>query len=167
MCIMLSQTSVESAILTWLKDFVEIPHPKLGNWSPCPFARQARLNQSYTIQEGISVLQDGLKVVDNWDNTKEVVIIWYNNISVDELVNQTKELNHIIMPKNFVALEGHPDLGESINGVDLRFNLCPIIVCQPLDKLNEAADQLRAKGYYDHWDKETLDKIVNFRYNKS
>lgn len=166
MYIMLTQTSVESAILTWLKDFVEVPHPNLGNWSPCPFARQARLNQSYKIQEGTTVIEDGLNLIDKWNNTKEVVIIWYKNISVDDLVNQTKELNHIIMPKNFVALEGHPDLNETINGVDLRFKLCPVVVFQQLDKLNAAADQLKSKGYYDHWDKESLDKIVNFRYNK-
>lgn len=164
---MLNQTTVESAILKWLVETVESPQSELGDWPPCPFARQARLNKTYLIKSGTDPLSDGSELADLWDSTKEVVILWYSDVTVDRLVQQTKKLNEIIIPKNFVALEGHPDLEESINGIDLRFKLCPIIVFQQLDKLNQAADQLRAKGYYDNWDQETLDKIVNFRYNKS
>ena len=163
---MLDHSTVEQEFLKWLKDFVEVPHPNLGNWSPCPFARQARLNQTYKIVPGTDIIGDGLALVDNWDSSLEVIVIWYNNVTVDELVTLTRQINQSIMPKNLVALEGHPDLEESINGIDLRFTLCPIIVYQQLDKLNQSAEQLKAKGYYDHWSQATLDKIVNFRYNK-
>lgn len=164
---MLNQTSVESAILQWLVEVVEVPHPELGDWPPCPFARQARLNKSYLVKQGTDPVADGIELADHWDPKLEVVILWYKDISVDQLVEQTEKLNQIIIPKNFVALEGHPDLAESINGVDLRFKLCPTIVFQQLDKLNQASDQLRTKGYYNSWDQKSLDKIVNFRYNNT
>lgn len=163
---MLNQKIVESALLKWVEDFVEKPHPNLGNWSPCPFARQARLNKTYNIIQGTDVIADGINLADNWDESKEVVIVWYDNISGDDLVNLTKDLNQIIMPKNMVALEGHPEIEESINGVDMRFPLCAIVVIQQLDKLNLAADQLKNKGYYQHWNQEELDNIVTWRYSK-
>ena len=39
------------------------------------------------------------------------------------------------------------------------------MVLQRLSKLNAAADQLREKGYYDTWSKESLDDVVNWRYD--
>jgi hypothetical protein len=162
---MLNQETITEAILLWLKEFVEKPHPSLGGWSPCPFARQARLNKTYRIEQGTNVVDDGVGIADNWDESKEVVIVWYDNsLSSDEISNLTLQLNQIIMPKNMVALAGHPELEETINGIDMRFKLCPIIVLQQLDKLNQAADQLKSKGYYDHWNQAELDNIVSWRY---
>jgi hypothetical protein len=162
---MLTQKTVTDAILTWLKEFIEKPHPSLGGWSPCPFARQARLNKTYRIEQGTNIVDDGVKLADEWDESKEVVIFWYeNSLSADDVTNLTLQLNQTIMPKNMVALAGHPNLEETINGIDMRFGLCPIIVLQRLDKLNQAADQLKSKDYYNHWSQEELDNIVSWRY---
>jgi hypothetical protein len=162
---MLNQEIVTQAILKWLEEFVEKPHPNLGGWSPCPFARQARLNKTYRIQQGTNVVDDGTSIADNWDESKEVVIVWYENtLTPADLTELTQQLNQIIMPKNMVALEGHPNLEESINGVDMRFALCPIVVLQQADKLSRAAEQLKTKGYYKHWNQSELDNIVTWRH---
>jgi hypothetical protein len=162
---MLNQEIVTQAILKWLEEFVEKPHPNLGGWSPCPFARQARLNKTYRIQQGTNVVDDGTSIADNWDESKEVVIVWYENtLTPADLTELTQQLNQIIMPKNMVALEGHPNLEESINGVDMRFALCPIVVLQQADKLSQAAEQLKTKGYYKHWNQSELDNIVTWRH---
>ena len=46
--------TVTQDILTWSETFVEVPHPALGGWPPCPFARQARLRGTV----GIFIGQD-------------------------------------------------------------------------------------------------------------
>jgi hypothetical protein len=32
---------------SWIENFVEVPHPALGGWPPCPYARKARLDRDY------------------------------------------------------------------------------------------------------------------------
>ena len=37
----------------WITDFVEKPTPLLNGWPPCPYARQARLQNRIDIREGV------------------------------------------------------------------------------------------------------------------
>jgi hypothetical protein len=67
------------------------------------------------------------------------------------------------MPVDYVILEDHPDLPEFVNGVQMNFGFCGLLVIQKLNKLNNAADQLRKKGYYDMWNQEALDEVVTWR----
>ncbi len=45
----MNEKEIKEDLITWMKDFVEKPHPSLGNWSPCPYARQARMNDKIDI----------------------------------------------------------------------------------------------------------------------
>jgi len=40
---MYNTETIQDEITTWMTDFVEKSHPSLGNWPPCPYARQARM----------------------------------------------------------------------------------------------------------------------------
>ena len=48
----LDTQTVAADILAWSETFVEVPHPALGGWPPCPFARQARLNRTIQVLTG-------------------------------------------------------------------------------------------------------------------
>ena len=43
---------MKKEIIKWMKEFVEVPNVKLGNWAPCPYARKARLDKQIEIVEG-------------------------------------------------------------------------------------------------------------------
>ena len=45
----LNYEDVRARLLDWLIYFVEVEHPSLGGWAPCPYARQARLNNKIHI----------------------------------------------------------------------------------------------------------------------
>ena len=47
---------MQGKIYHLMKDFVEKPNPKLGNWAPCPYARAARINNQIAIQQGTNPL---------------------------------------------------------------------------------------------------------------
>lgn len=160
---MLTQSTVESALLQWLKDFVEVPHPSLGGWPPCPFARQARLTNNIDIRQGSDPYSDCLSLL-YYDWAKEAVIFWYEDVDSTAFIDDVARANSILLAKDLVALEDHPDTEEIVSQVKMNFGLCPIIVLQKNTKLNLAADQLRAKGYYDTWSQEDLAKIVSWRY---
>lgn len=161
---MLTQESVTTELLRWMEEFVEVPHTSLGGWPPCPFARQARLSRNIDIRSGNDVFADCKSLID-YDWSKEVVIFWYNYVDPDLFLDSVNRANSILLEKDIVALEDHPETEEIVAGVKMNFGLCPIIVLQKNSKLNQAAEQLREKGYYHTWTKEDVDKIVSWRYN--
>ena len=161
----MDQQQVTEKLLAWMEEFVEAPHPSLGGWPPCPFARQARLTKNIDIREGIDPLTDCLRMEhDAW--TKEVVIFWYDKekFPPDAFLADVEQANKTLLKKDIVALEDHPESEEIIAGVKMNVGLCPIIVLQKNSKLNQSADQLKEKGYYHTWSQSDLDKIVTWRY---
>ena len=159
---MLDQTTVESSLLKWMEEFVEVPHPGLGGWPPCPFARQARLSKNIEIRQGQDPYNDCVSLLD-YDWSKEVVIFWYDDIDPVVFINLVNCANSVLLEKDLVALEDHPATEEIIAGVKMNFGLCPIIVLQKNSKLNQSADQLKEKGYYHTWTQADVDKIVTWR----
>lgn len=160
----MNQQFVESALVKWMEEFVEVPHPSLGGWPPCPYARQARLSNNIDIRQGMDPYTDCVNLLD-YDWTKEVVVFWYEDIDPELFVKGVTRANDLLLPKDIVALEDHPATDEIIAGIKMNFGVCPIIVLQKNSKLNESADQLREKGYYHSWSQEDIDKIVTWRYN--
>jgi hypothetical protein len=161
---MLTQESVVAELLKWMEEFVEVPHPSLGGWPPCPFARQARLSRNIDIRQGNNAYDDCVSLVD-YDWSKEVVIFWYDSIDPESFIDSVNRANSLLLANDIVALEDHPNTEEIIAGIKMNFGLCPIIVLQKNTKLNSAADQLKEKGYYHSWTQEDVDKIVTWRYN--
>ena len=159
----MDQQQVTEKLLAWMEKFVEVPHPNLGGWPPCPFARQARLSKNIDIQQGQDPYADCLSLLD-YDWSKEVVIFWYDDIDAESFIDDVNRANSVLLSKDIVALEDHPDTEEIIAGVKMNFGLCPIIVLQKNSKLNQSADQLKEKGYYHTWSQSDLDKIVTWRY---
>jgi hypothetical protein len=91
------------------------------------------------------------------------VVFWYDHIASDLFIDSVNRANNTLLAKDIVALEDHPDIEEIIAGVKMNFGLCPIIVLQKNSKLNQAADQLKDKGYYHTWTQVDVDKIVTWR----
>jgi hypothetical protein len=161
---MLTSQQVESALLKWMEEFVEVPHPSLGGWPPCPFARQARLSHNIDIRPGTDIYKDCTSLV-NYDWSKEVVVFWYDDIDPELFIDSVNRANSLLLANDIVALEDHPGTEEIIAGIKMNFGVCPIIVLQKNSKLNQTADQLKEKGYYHTWTQEDIDKIVTWRYN--
>jgi len=154
-------------LTSWLVNFVEKPNLLLGDWAPCPYARQARINNLLQI-----VFADSNKLTDAVDQalpllaTKDVVIICFdhNQIAADLVEILVGDLNRKLMPTDHVILEDHPDRIELLNGVSMNFGKCGLLLLQKLSKLTVASDQLKQKGYYDSWSTESLDYAVSWRH---
>lgn len=168
----MDQIHIKKELDRWMAEVVETPNPALGNWAPCPYARQARVNNKIEIvfckvSDLHNTLHDSLLLLDN----KEVVVICFDHkdIGPTEIQEFRQSVNNTLMPNNYVVLEGHPDLPEYVSGIRLNFDACATLIVQKLDALTAAADKLQVKGYYDHWDSTALDNIVNWRQltNKS
>lgn len=163
---MLDEQQITSDLIDWIKDFVEKPNPLLNNWAPCPYARQARITDKIaiifvnhlklasTVEKNLSLLED-----------KDVFIVCFDHteISADEIGELVKTHNKLLMKKDVVILEDHPDAVETLNGVNMNFGKCGLLLVQRLSKLTTASEQLREKGYYDNWPKENYNDVVAWR----
>lgn len=163
----MNNEEIKEQLTRWLIDFVEVSSAQLNDWAPCPFARQARVNNTISIKfatltEFDDVVKESLETLEN----KEVVVVCFDHklVTIDYLQAWVKKTNEVLMPLNYVILEDHPDIPEFINGIKMNFGVCGLLVIQKLDKLNNASNTLRNKGYYNVWSSENLDDVVNWRY---
>lgn len=164
----MNQVTIRNQLIEWMQSFVEKPHPALGNWPPCPYARQARLTNKMEIVFAerdflLTTIKSNLhKLVE-----KDVIVICFDHtlVSYESLGTLVNSYNKdYLMPLNYVVLEDHPDAPETLNGVDMNFGYCGLLLLSKLDVLNDASVQLKSKGYYNHWPKNNLDYVVNWRF---
>lgn len=160
----MDELQIRQDLERWLIDFVEQPNPLLNNWSPCPYARQARISNKI-----LTVFDSPLEITKYTEHLKkyDVVILCFDHLqfSANQIELFTKHVNSILMLQDYIVLEDHPDSLELINKVIMNFRKCGLLILQRLSKLNTAADQLREKGYYTTWSKENLDEVVNWRHD--
>ena len=131
-----------------------------------PYARKARINNRIEITfSEVSDLYTSIKESFKLLETKDVVIICFDHtmIEPEDLQHFISSVNKDITKQNYVVLEDHPNSIEYVNGLRMNFSHCGLLLIQKLDKLTEASEQLRSKGYYDVWNKEELDSVVNWR----
>jgi hypothetical protein len=158
---------IEQKLTAWMVNFVEQPHPGLGQWAPCPYARQARITNQIKIVHSdhkrlTATVEQQLPELEQ----KEVVVICFDHtkISAQDLEKLIKVYNQqVLMVRNYVILEDHPEAEELVNGVTMNFGYCGLLIIQQLDKLTTASEQLKSKGYYDTWNQSELDQVVTWR----
>ena len=158
----LEYEEVSARLLDWLKNFVEVEHPSLGGWAPCPYARQARVNNKIHIAiDNPTYIADYEHFLDDFD----VVVLCFDpeQYSSDQIAKFAVHINTIFEDRDLVVLEDHPDIPEFVNGVQMNFGYCGLLIMQRSSKLRTASEQLRRAGYYEAWSAEELDEVVNWR----
>ena len=154
-------------LTSWLVNFVEKPNPLLGDWAPCPYARQARIgNLIEIVFSDFGKLNEAVEQALSTLENKDVVIICFDHTQIESITIEklVEAANQKLMPQNYVVLEDHPDRVESLNTVPMNFGKCGLLLVQKLSKLNAASEQLKQKGYYNNWPAESLDYVLSWRH---
>lgn len=158
----LNYEDVRGRLQDWLINFVEVEHPSLGNWAPCPYARQARLNNKiHIVIDNPTRIADYEQLLSDFD----VVALCFDpeQYSADQITRFTHHINTLFEDRDVVVLEDHPAIPEYVNGVQMNFGYCGLLLMQRASKLSTASEQLRRAGYYDVWSEKELDEVVNWR----
>jgi len=157
---------VKQDIESWIENFVEVPHPALGGFPPCPFARQARMKRTFEVYLGSDPYYD-LKNRARWGmGNKEVIIYAYDPAEWNhELFSASIEsANHEHLLRNdILALEDHPADIENVNGVIMNQGQYALALVQCLSDLNVKAKQMASKGFYHNWPEEYLQGLFHHR----
>ena len=163
---MLDIVQVTQDILHWSETFVEVPHPALGNWAPCPFARKARLAGTVKVVVGIDPYYD-MKSRAGWGMGDHEVIVYAYDPAVwnhEQFSTALKDANQeFLLGRDLLVLEDHPADVEDVNGVIMNQGKYALVLVQSLSKLNTAAKQMGAKGFYHAWPEEYLTGLFKHR----
>jgi len=161
-------SQVKADIEQWLINFVEVPHPALGNWAPCPYARRARLQNKYEVRIGKDIERD-LRLFSKTEfmGNNDVVIFAYPPSMYDDayfnFIVDVANTSKGFRKRNFVALGDHPDTVEEHNGVCFNMGKYALVLVQDKHKLDDHAMHLAKRGYYDNWNEEYLQEVFAHR----
>jgi hypothetical protein len=158
--------TVRADIEAWMVNFVEVPHPALGGWPPCPYARSARMKRSYQVYLGSDPYYDLKHRAKTGMGNLEVAIYaydpaeWNHELFASSIDQANQEL---LLPKDILALEDHPNDVEMVNGVCMNQGTYALILVQSLGDLNVKAQQVASKGFYHAWPEEYLQALFQHR----
>jgi hypothetical protein len=158
--------TVQHDIEHWIETFVEVPHPALGGWAPCPYARKARLDRDYTVRVGVNPYFDLVNVARDGLGGKSVLILVYDpaEFSYPQFTSDVHAANtEILVSKNLLALEDHPGDPEIVNGVSMNQGTYALALVQSLSDLNQKAHAMAQKGFYTTWPEEYLQELFQHR----
>lgn len=162
---MLNLETVKADIEKWIVDFVEVKNPALGNWPPCPYARKARLEQDFEVRIGTDPYRDAMNI--SIDGIKKSVVIFaYDHMLWPhmEFEYQLEQANQLwLLPHDLICLEDHPCDPEIVNGVCMNQGDYALMLVQSLSDLNEKAQVMANKGFYDTWPEDYLQMLFKHR----
>ena len=163
---MLDLATVQFDIEHWIETFVEVPHPALGGWAPCPYARKARLDRDFIVRIGVNPYFDLLNVARDGLSGKSVLILAYdpNEFFYSQFTSDITAANEeVLLRNNMLALEDHPGDQEIVNGVCMNQGTYALALVQSLSDLNEKAQLVAKKGFYDTWTEDYLQALFKHR----
>lgn len=150
----------------WLINFVEQPHPALGGWPPCPYARAARMKKSYQVVLGTDPYFDLKNRAQHGLGDREVWIYvydpaqWSHTMFSASLQAANQEY---LLQSDIIALEDHPDDVEMVNGVCMNQGTYALALVQGLTDLNVKARAIASRGFYHGWPEQYLQGLFTHR----
>jgi hypothetical protein len=157
---------VTADIEQWITGFLEVPHPALGGFPPCPYARAARIKRSFEIYLGSDPYFD-LKNRARWGMGNLEVIIyvydpqeWSHDLFSSSIESANRE--HLVR-RDMLALEDHPTDVEMVNGVCMNQGTYALALVQSLSDLDTKARLMASRGFYHDWPEEYLTGLFQHR----
>ena len=162
---------VEADIRKWSHEFLEVPNAKLNGLPPCPYAKQAWLDNkvSFSINTGLEGL---IKEVTIFELHDYDIVVWANEVLPDihyldgwcDGVNQAmsiagKDMHLMVFHPDYDAEEAGLDFLVEDGVVDHNLLYCMVFV-QRLSTLDDAALSLQKSGYYKHFPDEVYQSLV-------
>jgi len=157
---------VKQAILSWSENFLEQTHPALGNWSPCPYARRARLNNQVDIRIGTNPRSDLEQLCTQGLGAAQVVIYAYDPVAQprESFALALEQANQdFLLAADMIVLEDHPADPEIVNGVCMNQGTYALAMCQSLSDLDVKAQLMAQKGFYHTWPEQYLETLFRHR----
>ena len=147
----LMKESKYNYILSWIQKLSKI-RPELGNFSICPYASGA----NFCIQ-----VQKLNKIMPNSDYDVIINIV-EDDIDANFLYESVDDYNRNYPDYKFIA--DHGKTNTYIQGIQTNNGKYNLVLCQSRNELTEAREKLAKTNYYDYWDKNYLEEVLEDDY---
>tara|TARA_B100000212_G_scaffold13454_1_gene9535 strand:- start:373 stop:849 length:477 start_codon:yes stop_codon:yes gene_type:complete len=138
-------------ILDWIRKLSEI-RPELGNFAVCPYASTANF----------IILEEKLRKVRPRSGWDVVIYAVEDDHDEDFLYAMVDDYNRTYQKYKFIA--DHRKSHTKINGVPTSNGKYNLVLCQPRQELTEARKKLAKTNYYEYWDKNYLEEVLEEDY---
>jgi len=156
-------TEFETYMRDWILNDLSEPVAILNNFSKCPYAKTAYLENKVKFYEIVSTI-DIHNVIINWKNDTDVAVIRLpDDVTGNDIVNLVDELNELYTIDDFVFLDDHTDNEERMHDVVFNNGKYNVLFLQRKSKLDLATKKLEKLGYYENWTKEYYNEVVGWR----
>jgi hypothetical protein len=144
--------SIQSHIEEWIGK-ISLLRPDIGGFAICPFAKQAK----YKIVE--SKVEE-LEVEDGYD---VIIFVVESHLTLEIIQKWCKIYNSRYSEWKF--FEDCASYDTFIQGVRTNNGKYNLILAQPREKLRKYREILAKTNYYDYWNNEYLQEILEEDYN--
>ena len=134
-------------ILHWIGQLSKI-RPELGNFAICPYASKANYK---IVEEKLS------QIVPNPDYDVIIYVV-EDNMSAQFLYDAVDDYNRNYSDYKFIA--DHGKTKTYIQGIQTSNGFFNLVLCQPRKELTEARKKLAKTNYYDYWDQNYLEEVL-------
>ena len=138
-------------ILHWIGQLSKI-RPELDNFAICPYASKANYN---IVEEKLC------QIVPNPDYDVTIYVV-EDDISAQFLYDAVDDYNRNYSDYKFIA--DHGKTKTYIQGIQTSNGFFNLVLCQPRKELTEARKKLAKTNYYDYWDKDYLEEVLEEDY---
>jgi hypothetical protein len=147
----------------WILNDLSTPIALLNNFSKCPYAKTAYMENKVKFYE-INDTTEIHTLVANWDEDLDVGVIRLpDTVTKDSITTLVDSLNDLYMPADFVFLDDHVDNPERMHDIVFNNGKYNVLFLQRKSKLDLATKKLKKLGYYNNWTKEYYEEVVEWR----
>ena len=138
-------------ILHWIGQLSKI-RPELGNFAICPYASKAKY----------AIIDEKLSQIVPNNDFDVIIYVVEDNISAQFLYDAVDDYNRNYPDYKFIA--DHGKTKTYIQGIQTSNGKYNLVLCQLRKELTEARKKLAKTNYYDYWDKDYLEEVLEDDY---
>ena len=138
-------------ILHWIGQLSKI-RPELGNFAICPYASGAKFD----------IIEEKLCQIMPRDDFDVIIYVVEDNIDAQFLYDAVDDYNRNYPDYKFIA--DHGKTKTYIQGIQTSNGKYNLVLCQPREELTEARKKLAKTEYYDHWEQNYLEEVLEDDY---
>ena len=138
-------------ILHWIGQLSKI-RPELGNFAICPYASTANF----------AIVDEKLSQIMPNGEFDVIIYVVEDDIDANFLYETVDDYNRNYPDYKFIA--DHGKTNTYIQGIQTNNGKYNLVLCQSRNELTEARKKLAKTNYYDYWDKNYLEEVLEDDY---
>ena len=138
-------------IIKWIQELSK-NQPELGNFAICPYASKANF----------AIIDEKLSQIMPNDEFDVVIYVVEDDIEANFLYDAVDDYNRNYPDYKFIA--DHGKTKTYIQGIQTSNGKYNLVLCQSRQELTEARKKLAKTTYYDYWDKNYLEEVLEDDY---